>query len=686
MAIRMYRTGLYTVSILLFIMPATVIAATAENPEGKVIEAVRAEVPPEIDGVLDDECWKRAKPATGFTQQRPDEFEPAKEQTFAYVAYDKDNLYVAFNCLESNPDKIVDNITSRDELMPRGPGSDMLSYDDAVQVLLDTFHDRRNYYSFIVNPRGTQTDGKSGGSMFGGGTVWDCIWDAEAKTNDDGWSVEMAIPFCYLRFKSVAGEQTWGINFRRSEKARGEETYWSRVDEDISSPHAYGILTELKDLSVKHFLNVIPFFVARNKNDGGLGHSEGVDFEALVTPNLTATATFNPDFGQIEADPERFNLSRREEELPEKRPFFKEGLELFNTPISVLYTRRMADIKNGTKLAGKIGPTAVAALNVQTNADEEEPAANFTSIRLKQDVMESASMGVIAVNKYREGISNRIFGVDGNFRIGKNIRGEAQVCKSFFPGMSDTAIMASVVRRSRHHFIFSRYEGVGPDFVAEPGFITQRGEKQLFMVTGGGLQPKRYGIEEIGTFNFLRMGTNYDNKIIGEGFNTNFDVRFENKLSIGVSYEKGTDVLEKKFRNNSKEIEIGYNTKEWTSSRLSFSQGMNYDQKMKRIQARTRLKPTESLSMEIDVDSLRLGETVDWINTLRLNYQFTRDMSLRVFGQMSLGKLTVNSLFRYEYQPGSNLYIAYNQFETDDGTDRVIFVKMTYLLGTYLDF
>jgi hypothetical protein len=464
----MYKIGLYALSVLLFIMPGETMAMApeAENLKPKTIEAVRAEVPPKIDGVLDDECWKLAEPATGFTQKKPDEFQPAKEQTFAYVAYDNDYLYIAFNSLASNPDKIVANITSRDGLIPRGPGWDILSFDDAVQVLLDTFHDRRNYYSFMVNPRGTRTDGKSGGGMFGGETVWDCIWDARARINDDGWSAEMAIPFCYLRFKSVAGEQTWGINFRRSEKASGEETYWSRVGDDISSPHAYGILTGLRDLSVKHFLNIIPYSVARNRTEGGLEHSEGADFEVLVTPNLTATATYNPDFGQIEADPERFNLSRREFRLPEKRPFFKEGLELFSTPISAFYTRRMADIEYGSKLAGKIGPTALAALNVQTNAneDEDEPAANFTSIRLKQDVMETASMGVIAVNKYREGISNRIFGIDGNFRIGKNMQLETQVCRSFFPEMEDTAIMASFIRRSRRYFVFSRYEGVGPNW------------------------------------------------------------------------------------------------------------------------------------------------------------------------------------------------------------------------------
>lgn len=665
---------------------------TAETPPEKKevaarkIKAIKLETPPIIDGILDDECWKQVKPATEFIQQKPVEGQPAREQTFAYVAYDKDNIYVAFNCLSSNPDKIVTNISSRDGLIPRGPGSDMISFDDAVQVLLDTYYDHRNYYSFMVNARGTITDGKSSGGQFDAGTVWDCTWDARSSINEDGWSAEMEIPLCALRFNSTKGEQLWGINFRRSEKASGEETYWSAIGDNSSDPRGYGILTGLVDLSVKHFLDITPYFVARNTSKDGFDQSEGVDLEVLVTPNLTATATINPDFGQIEADPESFNLSRREMRLPEKRAFFKEGLELLGSPISIFYTRRMTDIEYGAKIAGKIGSTSVAALNVETRADEEESEATFTAVRLKQDVMKSASIGIYAVNKYWEGINNRIFSLDGGFNLGENMRSEFQFCKSFLPGKEDIAMTASFFRSGKNYFIYSKYEDTGPDFVAEPGIVTNNGEKELFAIGGSEIKIEKYGIKQIGTFDRVWLGMDYENKVISEGFAAEFNMKFKNKISISLNGERSKRVEEEEFHNFGNSIWLGYNTEEWTSTEVSFTRGRNYGQKMKRLRGSTNIKPADSLSIQISIDNLRLDETVSWINTVRLNYQFSKEMSLRVFGQMSWGKLTANILLRYEYQPGSNFYLAYNQTETDDGTDRIFFVKIAHVLGMYLDF
>lgn len=656
-----------------------------ESSSVKTIEAYQTNVPPKIDGILDDECWKHAKPATGFIQREPNEFEPAEEQTIVYVAYDKDYLYIAFNCLSSQPDKIVANLTVRDSLAPREPFSPMLSLDDAVQVLFDTYHDKRNYYSFMVNPRGTLTDGKSGGGRFGGGTVWDGIWKAKAKIHENGWSAEMAIPFSTLRFKEEE-VQTWGINFLRSEKAKGEESYWSRVDDDISNPAGFGELVGLKGISIKRLLNLIPYVTARNgvtteNDESSLEQAEGVDLESLITPNLTASVTFNPDFGQIEADPERFNLSRREFRLPEKRPFFKEGLGLFNTPIGIFYSRRIFDIKYGAKLTGKVGKLNLAALNVQSRGTDEEPEANFSAVRFKRDVSKTATVGVLFSDKYRNNEHNQAWGMDANFRFARNIRIGGQFCKSSLSDVSDSAYTISVMRPSPKSFLFSRYEYIGPDFHVESGFIPQKDRKDLMFGGGYDFPVKKHGIQEIGVRGFFGAETNSENKLREEGFRAGMDFELQNKISMQVGYNRGVELYEEEFHNNAVEIGVGYNKKEFTSSEFSYSQGKLFGDNMRRIRAETHLKPLKQLSVGINLDNLRLNNESTWINIVRLIYNFTPDLYLRAFIQMSRGKLTANMLLNYEYQPGSNLYIAYNR---DADGNKVVFVKIVYLLGMYV--
>ena len=184
----------------------------------RVIEAVRAETPPKIDGKLDDECWQKSAKTGELIQFEPQRGEPATQPTTIYVVYDANKLYVAFECFKTDMGNLAANQTRRDSFF---------FSDDHVEVLIDTFLDGRNCYAFALNPLGTQTDRRlineganrrTGQSRIGTAISWDCDWQGQAATATDKWTAEFAIPFAELRFSKGTEIATWGINFWRNDE------------------------------------------------------------------------------------------------------------------------------------------------------------------------------------------------------------------------------------------------------------------------------------------------------------------------------------------------------------------------------------------------------------------------------------------------------------------------------------
>ena len=188
---------------------------------------IRTETPPKIDGKLDDVCWKNSAKTGELLQFEPQNGEPATQPTTIYLAYDANNLYVAFECFKTDMDKLAANLTRRDSFF---------FSDDHVEVLIDTFLDGRNCYAFALNPLGTQTDRRlinegsnrrTGQSMIGTAISWDCDWQGQAAIGTDSWTAEFAIPFAELRFSKGTEIATWGINFWRNDESPAEEQMWA---------------------------------------------------------------------------------------------------------------------------------------------------------------------------------------------------------------------------------------------------------------------------------------------------------------------------------------------------------------------------------------------------------------------------------------------------------------------------
>ena len=278
--------------------------------QDRTARAVRIETPPRIDGVLDEPFWADIPPVTGFRQRDPVDGAPASERTEVRIAYDADALYFGFMFFDSEPDRI------RRDILHRGGRIDK---DDRVIIGLDTYFDRRNGYIFEVGAPGTQDD-----ALFADESLdrpdwnWDGVFTTETTVNEDGWVLEMEIPFTTIRFADVE-EPLMGIAFQRSIRRKNETVIWPHIGQEyrgnIAQSSQYATLTGLKDVRRGHRLEVKPYANLGtqqvNGQDGFERESKaGLDLKYGLTSNLTLDLTWNTDFAQVETDNVQINLTR----------------------------------------------------------------------------------------------------------------------------------------------------------------------------------------------------------------------------------------------------------------------------------------------------------------------------------------------------------------------------------------
>jgi hypothetical protein len=415
--------------------------------------------PPVIDGRLDDPIWQTADVAEVFIQLEPYPGAPATERTEARVAFDHRAIYVAMRMYDSDAAAIRAELVRRDE----GSGS-----SDWARVMIDSYHDRRTAFQFATTPRGsrmdvlhladTQTDAN-----------WDAVWEVATSVDNEGWTAEFRIPLSQLRFSGGAG--SWGINFGREIARRSEVSYWAPIPPNAGRMVSlFGRLEGMEEVRSPRRLEVLPYVVGRLEREPGdpsnslwqknsPGGTLGADLKLGLTSDLTLTATFNPDFGQVEADPSVVNLSTFETFFPEKRPFFTEGTEIFRFRIlpegHLFYSRRIGRPPQGrasspggfvdapattrilgaAKISGKTRSGWSVGLMDAVTAEEEarvvdpeglpsaqtvEPATNYLVARVLRDFAQGRSgLGIMgtATNR-RLGSAPRVQFLPGAAYVG----------------------------------------------------------------------------------------------------------------------------------------------------------------------------------------------------------------------------------------------------------------------------
>jgi hypothetical protein len=318
-------------ALLLAAVPAH--AQTAPPASPRVLSAAPALGAMRVDGRLDERAWAAAAPATDFVQTVPTSGAPASERSEVRVLYDRNALYIGYRLYDSRPDSIAAQLARRD-------ASGI--YTDWAHVAIDSYHDRRTAWRFSLNPRGVQADG----AIFNDterDALWDAVWEGAASIDSLGWVAEFRIPLSQLRYATGAdgAMRVWGINFARELARRGERAYWSETPPDAPGiVSRMGTLVGLDSLVAPSRLELIPYARAQvtrapgnaadpfhDPTDGGI--AAGLDLRYRLPRNLTLSASVNPDFGQVEADPAVVNLSAFEVFFPERRPFFLEGQDVF---------------------------------------------------------------------------------------------------------------------------------------------------------------------------------------------------------------------------------------------------------------------------------------------------------------------------------------------------------------------
>jgi hypothetical protein len=377
---------------------------------------------PNIDGKLDDEAWQSAQVITGFVQRDPDEGEPGTERTEARVLYTNAALFVAVRAHDSQADRIAGNLTRRDEWSP----------SDWIGIGIDSYRDRRTAFYFSVNAAGVKRDVYYYNDNWQDDS-WNAVWDVAVSRDPEGWTAEFRIPFSQLRF--AADQDQFGFNIYRRINRRAEEQWWRLPPKDESGMVSqYGDLVGLQGLKPPRRVEIIPYVSGTNIQSQAVPGdpfntgqdrygAAGFDLNMGITSNFTLQATFNPDFGQVEADPAVVNLSAFETFFPEKRPFFIEGQDVFSFRLGhreqLFYTRRIgrrpqgeADPRDGyaesvlwttilgaAKLSGKTQSGWTLGFTGAVTAEEEAKVIDGDG-NPHEDIVEPRSYyGVLRVSK-----------------------------------------------------------------------------------------------------------------------------------------------------------------------------------------------------------------------------------------------------------------------------------------------
>lgn len=386
--------------ILLFFPPSF-----SGQERSKVLNIKRIEHPPKIDGVLDDPCWKDIQPVSGFVQYDPVNGAPASEETYVWAGYDDNYLYFAFLMKDSQPEKIWAELTPRNDY----------ENNDSIEVILDTYNDKRTSISFTLNPKGVQKNSV------------ETIWKSGAKIRDDGWSAEMAIPFKSLRFSS-SSEQIWGVNFVRYIHRLNETDYWTEVKRDLPKLHQMAELRGLSGIKPGHNLEIFPYAGVRSsrwedEKDDKL--AVGVDVKYGIRPNLYLDITASPDFSQVESDPFIYQLSPYENYLRENRPFFTEGSQYFrlatedffgwHSDLMLFYSRRIRDPRFAFKISGKTGGYSFGILGALNKTNYG--SSQFGVFRMTRDIFKNSQIGLYYTGVKEQNVSSQNVAFDYSFNF-----------------------------------------------------------------------------------------------------------------------------------------------------------------------------------------------------------------------------------------------------------------------------
>lgn len=627
-----------------------------------------------------------------FIQHDPVDGAPAQQKTQVYIGYDARNFYAVFVCFDNAPGKIRARMARREDIGPE---------HDEVQLYLDTFHDQRRSYGFMVNPVGIQYDyiwTDSGGYD----SSWDTVWDSRGKVTPKGYVALMSIPFKSLRF-SPASQQTWGVLFERVVPHDNDNSFYPHVSASIQGRLSQEAeLLGLESIRPGRNLQLVPYGLAdafrtldaRDPNHpfftgNHLGGRAGLDGKAIIKDSLVLDFTVNPDFRQLESDQPQSTVNQRFEVFfPEKRPFFQEGANYFDTPINMYFTRRIASPQFGARLTGKLGPYGIGLLA----ADDQSPGqsvpdndplhgtrAYFYVGRITRELWKQSQIGVFYSDREMSAVanslcsanalttteqtacvsnSNRVGGGDFTFHFGDHLQTQGQALTSVTDQVGGARLSGNLFAlyaeySSRHIEYTLNLRDVSSGFVTLPGFFQQPDIRRatnslLYLFRPEGKYVTSWGPHFLHKITFDHNGDQLDSI-----YEPGFDVHFKQNTNISTYTGHWSELLRpvdfpalQHNHNFDKGGYAGINVDssylKWMSLHASLFTGknINFD------------PPANQAPFLANESQIGFGATLHPLNRLTVTNDYLLErLTARTAAAAILNDHIIRSKFNYQYNP-----------------------------------
>jgi len=693
---RTHGLGISIVWILISAAAATAGIQAAEEAR----PLAKADEPPRIDGVLDDPVWLQAAPWTDFKTAKPDYGKPASEKTEMFAAYDRENLYVAFRCSDSDPAGIKTSIARRDAI----------DSDDWTGVILDTFDDQQSGYIFVVNPQGIQMDGTL--DQNGNGNAdFDTVWSSAGKVSNGGYTTEIAIPFKSIRypFRKIL---TMGVMGARVIVRKSEQDHFPEFAPDRGSMLAQLHRVTLSDVKYERIVEILPattFSQAHAARAGSWAReSRQTEFSLTgklgITSDLTLDAAYNPDFSQVETDAGQVDVNLRSSlYYSEKRPFFLEGKDHFTfagvmeaDPLqTIVHTRNIVDPALGFKLTGKVGSrnlvSSIFALDEFPGHEGLSPGdagaagrdAAFTILRYKRTLRQDSFMGGFYAGREFAGDYNRVAGADGRLRLSQTSLLEYHAFGSLsrdhdaLDASAGSAVGLRYTYSSRQLNIEAGFSDISRNFRTDTGYLTRAGVTMLPGLLLYTFYPKSKFIQKIEPFywgfvardRYCGLWENANIFALRLGMPRQSELRFDAIAGNEVFADRRFSISAWRIRGYSQIVKQLYFEFSFRRGHLIYYDADDpFQGKGDRASLSVIFQPLEKLSSSLDLQHENLrreagGETVYDYTVVRdrTTFQFNKYLFLRGIAEYNFywKKLNLDVLASFTYIPGTVIYVGY---------------------------
>jgi hypothetical protein len=708
-----------------------------DDPEAyprPVAAAVRTPVAPTIDGRLDDAAWARADLITDFVQSQPDPGRLATERTEVRILYDDEALYVGAMNFDSDPAGYVVQSLERD--FPSLSTRDA----DIFGITLDTFFDRKNSFIFLINPYGAYRDGQTFDDSRNQDFGFDVPLEIKTAFLQDGWSVEVRIPWSGLRYDARKGEQVFGLNIQRRVRRNNEDSYWAPLQRRDPSHRMSkaGTLYGIRDLPASSSLSAKPYLMVDNQSGSalapgfaGTGRDLGADLKVGVTPGLTLDMTINTDFSQVEVDQERVNLTRFPLFFPEQRDFFVENsgaftfgdqsereyrmgaslrdFTLFHSRAVGLQGGRPVPILAGGRLSGGVGDWDVGVLDMRTGDSNGRPGENFAVLRLRRSVGSGSDVGAMFVDRTAVGdaggLVGRSYGVDANVHLLGALILNSYLARTETPGATgdQTAARVGAAWRDRTWNVSGLYRRIGDDFTPAVGFVRRRDVQHTYVTVGTHRRPAVSFLQEVNPYVDIHRYTDLGGTLVTREVQAGLVVDFMSGATVTGAATRTFERVEAPFSVGEATVPLGeYEFDEASmafqssagkpfSAQVSLGGGGYFGGERRSTGGSLRWLVSNRMAINASADYNRLnmpeGTFTSSVYAGRLKYAFSTRafVTVNVQYNQDVDQLISYARFNAIHGPLSDFFLVLTerrQLGTGGGVmERAVTAKVTRLLG-----